>query len=456
MTRYLLPLTFYYRQGKKKIMTPPAVELLQPTAYLGHAPFCWRWNAPMKSVNHYRMEELPPAPLTPLQRLIAEDAQRRRRQKPALTEEQQIRQQTLQDVIEKAEERHLVQEKARWQARQNQRRRVSEPAWAVEEVLKQQPKFIRQPLQKRLDYLRREAGDKRAEAFLLKGIKPALQRLAALRDKQQTPDYQQVAGWARLEGLLWLPALSRKEVKRLATLVAGHIETVFCSFADRLPADNTDPNEILRIYQQVANKAKCFAITPPYWHSLNQTIQHRGKVPYHLIPGALARLCCAEWWTRQLWRLRCEWREEQHRASCLVHKQASAYVSQDALTRKREQDRCALDFIRSHELVNEAGVTLDMEQVVKRSTSNPHLRRLEMMTTAKGLENLAEQRGDYAMFYTITCPSRYHATLSCGKPNPKWALQTVRESSDYLVNLFAGVRKKMNKLGLRWYGRPVA
>ncbi|EFL91099.1 putative phage replication protein [Candidatus Regiella insecticola LSR1] len=66
MTRYLLPLPFYYRQGKKKIMTPPAVEFLQPTAYLGHAPFCWLWNAPMKSVNHYRMETLPPAPLTPV------------------------------------------------------------------------------------------------------------------------------------------------------------------------------------------------------------------------------------------------------------------------------------------------------------------------------------------------------------------------------------------------------
>ncbi len=248
----------------------------------------------------------------------------------------------------------------------------------------------------------------------------------------------------------------QKEVKILAARVAAHMELFFCACAEVLPDDNTDPDKVLRVYQRVAAEAKRFAITAPHWHSLREHIQHRDKVPYPLIPGALARLCCADWWARKLWRLRCEWREEQLRAICLVHKQASAYVSQDALTRKRDQDRRALEFIREHELVNEEGVTLDMEKVVNASTSNPHLRHLEMMTTAKGLENLAEQRGDYAMFYTLTCPSRYHATLSCGKPNPKWATHTVRESSDYLVDLFAGVRKKMNKMGLRWYGVRVA
>ncbi|MEK0045923.1 replication endonuclease, partial [Escherichia albertii] len=77
----------------------------------------------------------------------------------------------------------------------------------------------------------------------------------------------------------------------------------------------------------------------------------------------------------------------------------------------------------------------------------------EMMATMKGLELLAEARGDKAVFLTVTCPSKYHATTENGHPNPKWNGATMRDSSDYLVNtFFAAVRKKLNRDGLRWYG----
>ncbi|EJJ5496227.1 replication endonuclease, partial [Escherichia coli] len=80
-------------------------------------------------------------------------------------------------------------------------------------------------------------------------------------------------------------------------------------------------------------------------------------------------------------------------------------------------------------------------------------RKAEMMATMKGLELLAEARGDKAVFLTVTCPSKYHATTENGHPNPKWNGATMRDSSDYLVNtFFAAVRKKLNRDGLRWYG----
>lgn len=123
---------------------------------------------------------------------------------------------------------------------------------------------------------------------------------------------------------------------------------------------------------------------------------------------------------------------------------------------KREQRRKSLEFFRSHELTNEQGDTLDMEDVVNASSSNPAHRRNEMMACVKGLELIAEMRGDCAVFYTITCPSRFHATLNNGRPNPKWTSATVRQSSDYLVHTFAAFRKAMHKAGLRWYGVRVA
>ncbi|MEA7515324.1 replication endonuclease, partial [Salmonella enterica subsp. enterica serovar Virginia] len=40
---------------------------------------------------------------------------------------------------------------------------------------------------------------------------------------------------------------------------------------------------------------------------------------------------CADWWYRKLWKMRCEWREEQLRAVCLVSKKASPYVSYEVV-----------------------------------------------------------------------------------------------------------------------------
>ncbi|MDT1790622.1 replication endonuclease, partial [Salmonella enterica] len=82
-------------------------------------------------------------------------------------------------------------------------------------------------------------------------------------------------------------------------------------------------------------------------------------------------------------------------------------VSHDILLQKREQRRKAMDFFRNHDLINEDGDTLSMEDVVLASASNPAHRRNEMMACVKGLELIAEMRGDCAMFYTITCPSKY-------------------------------------------------
>ncbi|WP_392433173.1 replication endonuclease [Yersinia sp. HM-2024] len=322
--------------------------------------------------------------------------------------------------------------------------------------LNDQPKFIRQPIQRRIDYLCRERSDERANDFLTKIVEKALSRLDAMREKQQTAALRHIASRERLDGLLHLAELNKKEVTTLATMAAAHMDMLLDSQMMALPVENATPSQILRIYHAVANEALKFSITPPNWDALNDKLRHRGQIPYDLIPGALARLRCATWWKGRLWRLRCQWREEQLRAVMLVHKKSSPYISQEALIHQREQWRRSAEFIRAHDLINDSGFVMDMEQVVEASASNPRLRYIEMMTACKGLENLAEMRGDKAMFYTITCPSRYHATLKDGRPNLKWSTKTVRESSDYLVNLFAGIRKKLNRLKLRWYGVRIA
>ncbi|POF78984.1 replication endonuclease, partial [Escherichia coli] len=51
----------------------------------------------------------------------------------------------------------------------------------------------------------------------------------------------------------------------------------------------------------------------PAFEQLRRKRNRRKPVPYELIPGSLARMLCADWWYRKLWKMRCEWREEQLR-----------------------------------------------------------------------------------------------------------------------------------------------
>ncbi|WP_227731472.1 replication endonuclease [Yersinia proxima] len=416
----------------------------------------YSWNKPNASINPLLdIECFPKA--SPLARVI--DAYRQDLQAATdalLTEDERKARGKRQRWIEYFEEAEDRKELFLARLVESKKAEGSNPALEIQTNLTSQPKFIRQPLQRRIDYLRREQCDERANAFLNGTIEKALSRLDAMRGKQQTVALRHIASRERLDGLLHLAELNKKEVTTLATMAAAHMDMLLDSQMATLPAENATPRQILRVYHAVANEARKLSITPPNWDALNDKIRRRGQIPFDLIPGALARLRCATWWKGRLWRLRCQWREEQLRAVMLVHKKASPYISQEALVYQREQWRRSTEFIRAHELVNDSGFVMDMEEVVNASASNPHLRYIEMMTTCKGLENLAEMRGDKAMFYTITCPSKYHATLKDGRPNPKWSTKTIKESSDYLVNLFAGIRKKLNRLGLRWYGVRIA
>ncbi|HHQ6580439.1 TPA: replication endonuclease [Serratia fonticola] len=352
----------------------------------------------------------------------------------------------------------FIQEKRLSQIKLAKEMQRHSPSLAAQADLNAQPKFIRQPLQQKIDYLRREKGDDHANAFLCEIVKNELARLDVVRNRQQTIGFRYMAHHDGLDALLVLPELYQDDVKGLAVKVAAHMDMLFIDqYAEIVTDEDCTPlDDLLQLYRVVADQAARLCVQPPRYHALLHTGTRRADIPYDLIHGALARLRCADWWYRQLWRLRCEWREAQLRAVSLVHKYASVYVSHDALVHKREQRRKALEFFKAHDLVNEDGDSIPMEDVVNASNSNPKHRRNEMMAGAKGLENIAELRGDCAVFYTITCPSKYHANKVNGQPNPKWNHTTPRETSDYLVNLFAGIRKALHRRDLRWYGVRVA
>ncbi|ELD3827459.1 replication endonuclease [Salmonella enterica] len=415
------------------------------------------WNTPKKAVNPY-LDPAEVAPESALSNLIALYS--------VDNEQEHLRREALSDKVweryffnesRDPVQREIEQDRLISHAKMAREQQCVNPDLVIIADVSAMPAHISKPLLERIKYFNTLRRPKAYSRYLRETIRPCIERLERVRGCQMSASFRFMASQDGLEGLLVLPEMNQDQVKRLSTLVAAHMSMCLdAACGDLFVSDDVKPEEIRQAWERVAAEAMRLEVIPPAFEQLRRKKRRRKPVPYELIPPSLARMLCADWWYRKLWQMRCEWREEQLRAVCLVNKKASPYVSYEAVIHKREQRRKSLEFFRSHELVNEDGDTLDMEDVVNASNSNPAHRRNEMMACVKGLELIAEMRGDCAVFYTITCPSRFHATLNNGRPNPKWTSATVRQSSDYLVDTFAAFRKAMHKAGLRWYGVRVA
>ncbi|WP_457998703.1 replication endonuclease [Klebsiella michiganensis] len=417
----------------------------------------WSWNARKQPVNPYAVDvpARKPSALAVWIALYEQDKSDQREQAEAMSRaaEEYLFSVAHCDPWRYDELNDALIEKAK---RHAELHRV-DPLTLIRDDVASLPGFLRKPLETRIKYLEKSEDPRHLPTYLNEVITPSLVRIDKVRANQASLSFQAMAGRDSLDQLLRLAELNQREVKRLSTLVAAHIDMIFIQLCGEMLTDElASPIVILELYRRVAAEVSRLDVIPPGYDALRSKHNRRNPINYELIPGALARMRCADWWQRKLWQLRNEWREELLRAACLVHRHASPYVSHDILLQKREQRRKAIDFFRNHDLINEDGDTLSMEDVVLASASNPAHRRNEMMACVKGLELIAEMRGDCAMFYTITCPSKYHATLMNGKPNPTWDHSTVRKSSDYLVDTFAAFRKAMHKKELRWYGVRVA
>ncbi|UJD79835.1 replication endonuclease [Serratia rubidaea] len=401
----------------------------------GVVAFDWpySWNAPKKGINPYTEEA---------------------KEKPQLTAAQKRRQRWIEITTDRERDRESQLSLLA------QQRRGEDKAQSVLDTLMVQPDFIRSPLLARINAIRNSKkgnGEKLSRNYILRTIKTVMTRIERMRDKHLTFGLKLVARRERLDDLLRLPELDKRAVQLLATFTAAHFESLLDQQCKSQLSCDATQNKILRVYVTLGTEAERFGVIPPSWQSLNPYLRRRGEPPYDKIPGAISRLCCANWWFSKLWSLRCRWREELLRAAGLVRKQDSAYISADALAHFREQRRRTREFLKAFELTNDDGFSIDLEDAFYAGPSNPRHRRIEMMTTVKGMQEIAEMRGDCAVWCTITTPSRFHATKSNGRLNPKWTAQTVRDSNNYLVNrFFASVRKKLNRNDLRWYGIRVA
>ncbi|MCK0948661.1 replication endonuclease [Enterobacter hormaechei subsp. steigerwaltii] len=328
-------------------------------------------------------------------------------------------------------------------------------AWAstpegVEARLLSEPFFIREVWRKKIDWLRANREARHINDFLMGTVKKSLLRLDVVRSKQgvATDVNSELAAywhgrWQRLADFTKREALSAAH--EIANRLAEMLETECAALG--LTAEGMSVEELDWIYCHLGREMLALRVVPPAW-----------TAPWERerIFTAILRMCSPDWWGRKIWRLRCDWRENQLRAVGAVHRKAHAYVSASSLVEWQEQRRKNREFFKSHELVDEDGNVSSLEDMINKSTSNPAIRRHELMARMAGVELVAQQRGDVGIFLTITCPSKYHSNVESGHHNGKWNYTTVAQAQRYLCRVWNRATAKLKREDLRPYGFRVA
>jgi len=208
-------------------------------------------------------------------------------------------------------------------------------------------------------------------------------------------------------------------------------------FAERL---NYSP----KAFDLACDLANRYRITPPH------AKDYQGD-----IYPCIKRLCSEKWWRKKIYGLQRKTIESVARDLGLVCQQKNAYASQRAVALRTRQKAKNLEYLENTYIENDLGQRFSLLEMYDRSTSNPKVRRAELMTRIKGFEIVADQLGHCGEFYTLTTPSRMHARFKRGGKNPKYDGTTPDQAHKYLTDLFCCIRAKLHREGITTYGLRV-
>lgn len=126
------------------------------------------------------------------------------------------------------------------------------------------------------------------------------------------------------------------------------------------------------------------------------------------------------------------------------------------MTDWREQKRRTREFLKGLDLEDEDGNRISLIEKYDGSVANPAIRRCELMTRIRGFENICNELGYVGEFYTLTAPSKYHATTKAGYRNSKWSGASPADTQNYLTGIWARIRAKLHREDVRIFGIRVA
>jgi len=341
----------------------------------------------------------------------------------------------------------------------------------AQELLEKQPTVIQLDVKRRVSDLEKTQGTARANAYLTKTfVERTLPRVETVNAQYRVGvmkgstlkllggnaterDNTAVAG-GQLYNLMRrfnrLPDMARADVDLLAGDVANFILAELVQ-AHAQASDESDYKYTHRIYMTAATITRELSQTPPLWEKVTSRLFD----PEEVTP-AILRMQTEKWWKGRLRRVAASWREHLQIALANVSKKHTPYASSMTVSEWREQKRRTREFLKGMELEDAEGNRISLIDKFDGSVANPAIRRCELMTRIRGFEDICNEMGFVGEFYTITAPSRYHATIKTGHRNRKWNGASPADTQRYLCNVWQKIRAKLHRDDIRIFGIRVA
>ncbi|EDS5711395.1 replication endonuclease [Salmonella enterica subsp. enterica serovar Javiana] len=335
-------------------------------------------------------------------------------------------------------------------------------------VLSLQPECVRFDVYRTAAVLAQNQGSQRANDFLISFCKKALPRLELVAKKYECVGINSNVSTAVFGGHFdtklmqylasrmvnmvarynRLPDMSRADIDLLAADIANFIR------AELADIDDTGFSELKTLYtwyMRAGFISLQFNVTPPHWERVTKKYVGEDE-----IAPAIARMFNDVWWRGRLRRIAAAWREHLQITVGNVSKKKHAYASKNCVTDWREQKRRTREFLKGLDLEDEDGNRISLIEKFDGSVANPAIRRCELMTRIRGFENICNELGYVGEFYTLTAPSKYHATTKAGYRNSKWNGASPSDTQSYLAGLWARIRAKLHREEIRIFGIRVA
>ncbi|MDO4698182.1 MAG: replication endonuclease [Pasteurellaceae bacterium] len=216
---------------------------------------------------------------------------------------------------------------------------------------------------------------------------------------------------------------------------------------------------VVALYRQLGLLCEKIGLECHYWKTFAERDGNSDFRPnIKSIEIALNKTVCDKHWLRALKKAQKQMVEHLAIACGDVRKGVAAYISDHGFSEWRSQMKKNFNFLKEMivENVDDPDEQIELLTMFQKSSANPSIRRLEMMTRLRGIEEWADEYEREALFLTLTAPSSFHAQHSQGGQNKKWSGASPRQTHAYLNKVWQQFRALLAKRGIAFFGMRVA